>query len=186
MGSDKGLMPFLGEPLIQRVIDRVAKLGAEIIVTTNQPSHYPFVKARLVRDVFPGTGALGGLYTALSAARYPLVAVVACDMPFAKAELFSALLAVLIENAADAVVPQTGAGYEPLHAVYRREACLPAIRAVMDAGERRLITWFPLVTTLTFCEDQIAPHDPHGTAFLNVNTPEQLREAEALALSQVE
>jgi molybdopterin-guanine dinucleotide biosynthesis protein A len=82
MGQDKALIPFLGQPLIQRVKERVAKIADEVLVTTNNPEAFGFLQVRLVKDVIPGMGALGGLYTALYAASHPLVAVVACDMPF--------------------------------------------------------------------------------------------------------
>ena len=90
MGQDKALIPFLGDHLIQRVRGRVAPLADELLVTTNQPQGYRFLGLPLFPDLIPGRGALGGLYTALSAASQPLVAVVACDMPFVNAEMLAA------------------------------------------------------------------------------------------------
>ena len=55
MGEDKGLKPFLGRPLIQRVIDRLALLADEIIITTNSSdaAHgiFQFDNARLTDAV---------------------------------------------------------------------------------------------------------------------------------------
>src|SRR5687767_9764343 len=87
MGEDKALKTFLGRPLIQRVIDRLASIADEMIVTTNRPEDYAFLNVPLFPDLKPGRGALGGLYTAIASAKHPLVAVVACDMPFASANL---------------------------------------------------------------------------------------------------
>ncbi len=42
MGEDKALKPFLGRPLIQRVIDRLAPIADELIVTTNRPADMNF------------------------------------------------------------------------------------------------------------------------------------------------
>src|SRR3990172_9050416 len=93
MGEDKALKPFLGRPLIQRVIERLTPIADEMIVTTNRPADYEFLntstrfasvhRLRLVADLKPGRGALGGLYTAIASAASPFVAVVACDVPFA-------------------------------------------------------------------------------------------------------
>ena len=58
MGEDKALKPFLGHPLIQRVIDRVSSIADEIIVTTNQPADYGFLHLRLVPDLVAGRGAV--------------------------------------------------------------------------------------------------------------------------------
>src|SRR5688572_23191554 len=73
MGEDKALRPFLGRPLIQRVIERLASIADEIIVTTNRPDEYAFLKLRLISDLKPGRGALGGLYTAIASASSPFV-----------------------------------------------------------------------------------------------------------------
>ncbi len=90
MGSDKALLPFLGRPLIQRVLERLTPIADEILVTTNRPEDYHFLDLPLFRDLKPDRGALGGLYTALSSATCEAVAVVACDMPFASAALIEA------------------------------------------------------------------------------------------------
>ena len=81
MGEDKALKPFLGRPLIQRVIERLSPVADELIVTTNRPDDYRFLRLALRADLKPGRGALGGLYTAIASAAHPIVAVVACDMP---------------------------------------------------------------------------------------------------------
>jgi molybdopterin-guanine dinucleotide biosynthesis protein A len=181
MGHDKGLVPFLGEPLIRRVLDRVASLAAEIVVTTNAPEEYRFLSLPLFLDIFPGRGALGGLYTALEAARGPLVAVVACDMPFANPDLLALARDRLVEENLDAVIPRTEHGMEPFHAVYRRETCLPAVKSALEAGKWRLISWLPDVRMATIEPQEIRQYDPAGLAFLNLNTPEDLRAAERLA-----
>src|ERR1051325_5119992 len=90
MGEDKALKTFLGRPLIQRVIDRLAPIADELIVTTNHPDDYRFLGLK------PGRGALGGLYTAIASGSNPLVAVVACDMPFASPELLEAARQILV------------------------------------------------------------------------------------------
>ncbi len=131
--------------------------------------------------MIPGRGALGGLYTALSAARQPLVAVVACDMPFASPRLLQAERDLLLATSSDAVIPQTEGGTEPFHAVYRREACLPAIQAAIAADRWRVDAWFPQVKLRLMSPDEVQTYDPGRTAFWNVNTPEELAQAEELA-----
>jgi molybdopterin-guanine dinucleotide biosynthesis protein A len=184
MGQDKALVPFLGAPLIQRVFERVVDLGDEILVTTNHPQAFPFLKTRLVSDLLPGYGALGGLYTALSAANHPLVAVVACDMPFADRRLLAALRDRLIETGCAAVIPRTESGLEPFHAVYQRSACLPLIKAALETGLRRVDSWFTQARIEYFSPVEIQRYDPHQRAFLNVNTPEDLKHAEQFALRE--
>ena len=112
------------------------------------------------QTLLPGLGALGGLYTALSAARYPYVAVVACDMPFASLEIFALELILLQETGADAVIPRSEAGTEPFHAVYRRETCLPYMQSALEAGKRRVDAWFSEVNIRYLDHEEILPYDP--------------------------
>ncbi|HLE13145.1 MAG TPA: molybdenum cofactor guanylyltransferase [Anaerolineales bacterium] len=183
MGQDKGLLLLQGKPLITRVLARVAFLADEILVTTNQLSDYQFLSLPLYPDLFPGTGALGGLYTALHAAQEPLVAVVACDMPFVNPAILELARDRLLETGVDVAIPRTDEGYEPFHAVYRKEACLPAVEKALQAGERRLISWFADVQVLTLEEALFGPLDPQGLAFWNLNTPEEFQHAELLIAS---
>ena len=66
-------MPFLGRPLIAHQVDLLSSLADELLVTTNNLTAYTFLDLPLFSDLLPGMGALGGLYTALSAASYNFV-----------------------------------------------------------------------------------------------------------------
>ena len=184
MGEDKALKIFLGRPLIQRVIERMTPIADEIIVTTNRPAEYAFLNLRLVPDLKPGRGALGGLYTAIASAAHPLVAVVACDMPFASQMFFEGARSLMVRDEADVVIAKTDEGYEPLHALYRRETCLPAIESAIDADQWKVIAWFPQVKVRILNPDEVKSLDPSGLCFWNLNTPEEFAEAERRANEQ--
>lgn len=184
MGEDKALKPFLGHPLIQRVVERLAPIADELIVTTNRPDDYSFLGLRLLPDLKPGRGALGGLYTAIASASNPVVAVVACDMPFASASLIEAAAQIMAEEEVDVVIAKGEEGYEPLHAVYRRETCLPAIEAAIEADLWKVVAWFPQVKVRVLTPEEVKRYAPDGLAFWNVNTPEEFAQAEKLATSR--
>jgi molybdopterin-guanine dinucleotide biosynthesis protein A len=181
MGQDKALLPFLGRPLVARIVARFRPIADEILVTTNRPEAYQFLGLPLYTDLLPGRGALGGVYTALELAKNPCVAIIACDMPFASPALVSAEQGILLANQNDLVIPHSGEGLEPFHAVYRRESCLPAIQAALQAGKWRVDAWFSQVKVQILQREDILPYDPLGLCFQNVNTPEELQAAEALA-----
>ena len=181
MGEDKALKPFLGKPLIQRVIDRLSPIADELLVTTNRPADYAFLNQRLIADLKPGRGALGGLYTAIASASHPFVAVMACDMPFASKSFFESAHRLIVQKEADVVIAKTEAGYEPLHALYRREACLPAIEAAIEADQWKVVSWLPNVNTRILSPAELKLFDPTGLCFWNVNTPEEFEKAEQLA-----
>jgi molybdopterin-guanine dinucleotide biosynthesis protein A len=181
MGKDKALAPFLGSPLIQRVIGRVAPLADELLVTTNQAEDYRFLGLPLFSDLIPGRGSLGGLYTALGAAKQPLVAVVACDMPFVNPEMLVAGRDLLLETDFDAFIPKTSHGSEPFHAVYRKATCLPAIEKAIQGDMWRVDAWYPDAKVRFLSEDEALAYDPQSLAFFNVNTGEDLARAEQIA-----
>ena len=156
---------------------RLRPLADDVVVTTNAPDDYAFLGVRLASDPVPGAGALPGLATALEAARGERVLVVACDMPFASASLMAHMLALAEE--ADVVIPRRLGEFEPLLAVYRR-ACLAAIRASLQAGQSRMISFFPSVRLRAVETEEWEALDPSGRSFFNVNTPDDLRQAETM------
>lgn len=180
MGENKAYKLFRGQPLIQRVLERLAPLADEILITTRQPQAFSELGARAVVDVVPGCGALGGLYTGIALASYPIVAVAACDLPFANLDLFRLAIRLLVIEDVDVVIPLLSGGLEPLHAVYRRETCLPVIHSALEAGHLKATGWFSSVRVRTLTEKEIYSVDPSGLAFLNTNTPEEFAAAERL------
>ena len=181
MGRDKALVPFLGQPLIQRVLERLRPVAEEHLITTNHPQNYLFLGLPLITDIFPGRGALGGLYTALQAARNPFVAVVACDMPFANPQFFQTLFEMLENSHVDAVIPQSEEGSESFHAVYRKETSLALVREAIEEGYWRADAWFASANIRFLSIEEVKVIDPSGLIFRNVNTPEEFAAAEELA-----
>jgi molybdopterin-guanine dinucleotide biosynthesis protein A len=183
MGQDKALLPFLGQPLIQRVMQRLSSIADEILVTSNNPVDYKFLNIPIFTDIIPDAGALGGLYTALKASTHSCVAVVGCDLPFANPDLLGFCRDILQENDYDAVIPMGEKGVEPLHAVYRVSGCLLAVEHALNAGKRRMISWHDQANIHILPRDITTHYDPQGIAFFNVNTPAEFKRAEEKAKS---
>ncbi len=124
-------------------------------------------------------GPLGGLTTALSEATCEWMLAVAADMPHLTSEVVGALWE--LRGDADAVVPVTEKGLEPLLALYRVAACLPAAREVLSTGRRRPVAVFSRVTTVEVPADALRSVDPDLRSLVNVNTPADLIEAREAA-----
>lgn len=181
MGADKALRPFLGRPLIARLAERLAGLADELLVTANRPQEYAFVGLPVHPDLRPGRGALGGLHTALTVAAHPLVAAVACDLPFLSPDLLRRQRDLLESEQADVVVPAGPDGLEPLHALYRRATCLPLVESALDADQWKMTAWFERARVRVLAPDEWQAFDPRGVLFFNCNTPDEFARAEALA-----
>ncbi len=181
MGRSKATVPFMGRPLICRLVERLSPVADELVITTNEPENltflhtaYPKLRIQFVCDQTDSRGALPGLYTALQAASCPYVAVVACDMVFASASLVVAEALEMRRTGADVVVPLNAHGYEPFHAVYNRYGCLSAVRAALNSGERRAQSFYDHVQVREFSQARVLEAVPGGGCFINANTPEEL------------
>ena len=184
MGKDKGLLLFRGVPLIQWMRDRFRSAADDLFVTTNRKEDYRFTGLRLAGDFLPGRGALGGLYTALRAARFSLVGVVAVDMPFAAPEFFLAARRLLLEDdSLAAVVPSTSRGLEPFHAVYRRELCLPLVESALESGAWKAVSWMQTPPLRVLSPEETHAFGADESAFLNLNTPKDLLAAQKARFS---
>ena len=182
MGTPKAKVLFCGTPLIGRSIERLKDIADQLIITYNEPEDFEFIShvaegvpLEIYQDIYDKRCALNGLYTALYYAKKPYVAIVACDMVFPSAELLKAEQNALIETGFDVAVPRTDLGYEPFHAVYRRDTCLHLIKKALDEGETRAICWYSDVRVIEFSLEDVLAVDPQGGSFININTPEDLR-----------
>ncbi len=171
LGNDKALLEIDGVPLIQRIALRLGRISDDVMAVGTELSRLRFLKVRLIEDLIVGAGALGGIYSALKAAKHEHVFVVACDMPFVDMNLVRYL--VLLSEGYDVVMPYIGGEAEPLHAVYGK-TCLLAIEDAIRAGKRRIISFLPRVKVRDVREDEIQVLDPEFRSFFNVNTPEDL------------
>mgnify|MGYP001563187007 CR=1 FL=1 len=174
MGQDKALLDFDGQPLILRIVRRLTPLADEIFVTTDRRAGYESLGIPLISDILAGRGALGGLYTALKAARHPLVAIVACDMPFVSAELLAYQRDLLNAGSFDAVMPCSSAGFEPFHSIYRKSSFIPIVETALEAGLWRVEDAFSRANVRFLTPSEIECYDPSGLTFTNVNTPKDL------------
>ena len=178
LGTDKAFLSIGGRVLIERTVEKMARIGDEVIVVTNSPQKHGDLEARLVGDVYPGKGALGGIYSGLKAAHSYNSLVVACDMPFLDLKLLRYM--ILLSPGQDVVIPRVGGLTEPLHAIYSKQ-CLQPIERVLASGGRRIIDFFPEVRVRYVEEQEIGLFDPQCLSFFNINTPGDLEKARNLA-----
>lgn len=177
----------MGVPLIQRVFERTKSIAQEVLIVSNDPEELEFMDVKLVSDSIVGKGAIGGLYTAMDRASSELVAVVACDLPFASAAILNEGARLLDLTGADVAIPRlNGNFYEPLHAVYRRDPCKKAILQAIGTDQRRLISWLSLVKVIEMDEELCKQFDPDGLAFFNINNKEDFLQAEQIELRKIE
>jgi len=174
LGTDKAFLQIGGQVLIEGILEKMVRVGDEVIIVTNSPQEYGYLEARLVGDVYPGKGSLGGIYSGLRAAHSDYSLVVACDMPFLNLKLLRYM--ILLSPGHDVVIPRVGGMTEPLHAIYSKK-CLQPIERLLSAGGFKIIDFFHEVRVRYVEEQEIKLFDPQCLSFFNINTPEDLEKA---------
>jgi len=174
-GQDKTGIRLAGETLLERSLRRMAPLSDDLIVAGGNAAGSEAPDVRWAPDLAPYEGVLAGIAGGLLACRYPWAFVVASDMPFVSLALVRYMAALRARH--DAVVPRLEVGLEPLHALYS-QSCLPALREALSAGRRRAISFYESLCIRYVEPREIAPYDPDGRSFFNINTPDDLAQAE--------
>jgi len=181
MGRDKAFLFVGNRPVIQRVFERVLPLSDDLILVTNTPDKYAlYTHCRITTDVYPGRGALGGIYSALMAARYQHCLVVACDMPFLNTRLLKYLARLAGFYDYDVVVPVISGRWETLHAVYSKR-CLKPIEQCLHQDQLRVCDFFGNVHLCAVEQHRLERFDPLLRSFLNMNTPEEWQRLQHIA-----
>lgn len=176
-GRDKAALRVGDEAILEHQIAVLRRVVDVLFIVGNEPERFAHRGLPVVADRVRDAGALGGLHAALVAAPTDQVLVVACDMPFLNAAFLTYVRD--LGRSADAAVPRTSQGYEPLCASYQRR-CLAALERRLDAGLLKAADFLTDIEVREIGPEEIAPYDPHGSLFLNVNTPEEYSRAQEL------
>lgn len=164
MGRDKALLSFRGIPLARSIAETVAHVAGSATLI-GSPNLYSGLSLRIIPDLYPGEGPLGGILTALSDSNAAWNLVVACDMPELNADFLRRLVAKAMESDSEVLMPVTADGrQQPLCAVYRRD-CLPTLQAAFSTGIRAVTRALTAVRCVRLPVESSLP-------FQNVNTPE--------------
>ena len=175
MGRDKALLEFGGVPLLVRAAQLVTPQVTSVAVVAPE-GRYTGLGLRLLADRWPGTGPLGGIATALCASAENWNLILSCDLPYLTEEWIGWLIARALDSPAQAVVPESRRGLEPLAAMYHSgcgellaRAVERGVRRVRDALNEILFERVPSLEWMSL--------DPAGTLLENMNTPEDYEEA---------
>lgn len=176
----KALMTINGRTVLDRLLDVYRPLFPEILLSARDPDDYADYPYPIAPDRFEARSSLTGIHAGLVAMRAPHGFMAACDAPF----LQPGLVRTLLEQAApeaDVIIPLKADGYvEPLCAIYSKR-CLPHIEAQLERQNFRIISFFDKVNVQHVPVDLLHQADPHQLSFFNVNSPDDLRQAEALS-----
>ena len=173
-GLDKWTLPVGGRRILDRQLSVLRHVVEHILIVTDDLHRFQGSGLRVCADLIPGAGPLGGLYTALVRAPTEHTLVVACDLPFLTASFLRHLATRVGTD--DAAIPRTEAGPQPLCAVYAR-SCIEPIRARLERGAFQVSALTQAINVTHLDAPELAPFDPNGTLFMNINRPNDYRRA---------
>ena len=185
IGVNKAFLKIGGKRLIDAILETYGTLFDDIAIVTHDPiSYLEFSDAVIVTDIYKNKGPLGGLYTGLFYAKHPHAFICPCDMPYLNRDF----IAYMIEKSVkyDVTVPITHEGlHQPLHAVYSKN-CLPSIKRLLLLNKLKVTGFYRDMRILTIPPEQIQPFNQDGRLFLNINTPDDVKELDNFVTQPVQ
>ncbi|MBI4595224.1 MAG: molybdenum cofactor guanylyltransferase [Candidatus Tectomicrobia bacterium] len=178
LGTNKAFLKLGQKSLIERAVSTLGEIFQEVLVITNQTIPNLPQKVRVLPDIFPGKGSLGGLYTGLINSMHSHIFAVACDMPFLDPKFIRFMLTDFTPW--DIVIPRDQEGYQPLHAIYSRN-CIPYIEKQLTQGRLAIIEFFNLVKLNVIEGEKLEMFNKNGLTFFNINTLEDWQKAQLVA-----
>lgn len=172
MGQNKAFIEIQGKRIIDRTVNLFGELFDEVLLVTNSPLDYLDLNVRIVTDLIPKKGSLGGIYTGLFFSTSPQAFFVGCDMPFLETKVIRLFLDLSEE--ADIVVFRAEQRWEPLHAVYSRK-CIKPIERLMTQGDLKIIKAYKGMKVREVTKSELEQVDPEMYSLMNINTPEDLK-----------
>lgn len=178
MGTDKAFLQIGGEPLWARQLQLLRQLRPEVlwISAPARPAWCP-PDMEMIFDAPPSSGPLGGLSAALRNLTTSHLLALAIDLPKMTVEWLGKLRGSI--EAGAGIVPEHDGLFEPLCAIYPREAS-PFADAALAAGElslQRLVARLRSEKLVRL--HSVSPDEQHR--FLNLNSPADLQKLRSVA-----
>jgi molybdopterin-guanine dinucleotide biosynthesis protein A len=177
MGRDKALVEIGGALLLVRTARLLEPLAATVTVI-GPPERYASLGLRVAPDDSTGLGPLAGMATALRISRSEWNLIVGCDLPYLRSEWLEWLIRRALVSSADALVPKTVRGLEPLCAIYRAR-CAPTLAAAIAAGVRKVTDALSELEIEELTPNHWQAVHPGNAILRNMNTPADYEEARA-------
>ncbi len=163
------MTPVREKILIQHVIDTIEPLFEEIILIGHRRKELKNFK--IIEDIMPGLGPLGGIYTGLSVSRSEHAFFFAADMPHLDTGLINFMISQADDH--DIIIPVWSQGREPLHAIYHRRN-LPAVKKLLEENQLKIFNLLQSADTRYITEETICQYTDPAVAFSNINTVHDL------------
>ena len=169
MGTDKGFIFFNGKTFINHIIDALKPLVNTIIIVSDL-SQYGNLGYKQIKDVYPESGPLSGLYSGLLESDNDLNLVLSCDVPLISSEILRELLKAYSEGN-NAVVCKANKRVMPLIALYNKN-CSAVCDKLLKNDERRMTRFLEVLNSVSYLD----LNESQAQQIKNINTTKDLNE----------
>lgn len=175
-GKPKTELTVGGRMIILRMLDVIGDIFDEIIIVSNSGENYSDVeKCKIIGDIFPGSGPLGGIHAAMKESEKEALFIFAGDMPFLNKDLIIKQIEEFSGNDSPAMVPVLNDLAEPLHAIYRSSLADEIEKILQEPGKHSVRDLIDKINA----GFMIIPDSPEmKMSFFNINDPSDLDQAE--------
>ncbi len=173
MGRDKALVNFNGSPMIEHVAAAISAAGLELLIVGRDRSVAGLPAITDIPDL--GGGPAVGLVTAFRHIEDTDMFLVAVDQPL----LRPATITNILGQPGDAVVPMAGGHPQVTCALYRRQSH-QHLEQQLAGGGMKLRRMLDLVTTTYVDAATWSGWGEDGRSWMSLDTPQAVRDAEAL------
>ena len=175
MGTDKALILWHGQPMLQRVVGAIRELPllSSVYILTPWPDRY---QGQIIGDYQwllesnPGNGPLIALCQGFAEINAEWILLLACDLPKLQSSILQQWSQELLTLSPEilALVPRSGERWEPMCGFYRKKA-RESLEAFIQQGGRSLQGWLNLIPVRSISLGQ-----GEKEMLLNCNKPEDL------------
>ena len=173
-GTDKGLVPIGGRPMIAWVIDALRPQVADVLINANRNhDRYGEFGCKVIDDGDSEfRGPLAGMASGMRAAVTPWIAVVPCDSPLIHGGLVARLYEAVVASGSRIAAAHDGERLQPVFALLARDL-LPDLAGYLGDGERKIDRWYARhgFASVDCCDV--------AASFANINAPDDKRSLEA-------
>ena len=180
-GIDKGLIPFLGKPLIESAIKRLRSQVGPILINANRNiTKYATYGYPVIMDETPDfSGPLAGFSAGLKVCNTPYLLTAPCDSPLLPTDLGIKLATEMARGDFQLVYVSTKeidgkVWAQPVFCLMRADL-KASLETFIKKGDLKIDRWFKELHSSTVVFDDVQ-------AFANVNTPEELKRLEEASI----
>lgn len=168
MGFDKSEVKVNGKLLIEIIAEKLEQVFENIILISNDKVKFKNIKYKVVEDIIPDSGPMGGIYTALKHSSSKFTFITACDMPVINVPYLKYMEELIKSQGLKGVASYNSGYVEPLHAFYSKEM-LSSFKSALSENNYKLLNVMNNCNMYYVKDEKVREFSKDMNIFTNLN-----------------